>query len=73
MYEYWPIGDMVTGAQNAIIAPVERYGVSVYVDSDPDWCEADFIIDPTDTEGIIIFREFAARMAAHYKSLNNKP
>lgn len=69
MYEYWPIIEMVTGAQSAIAAPVGRYGVSVYVDSDPDWSGPDFIIDPADTEGIKLFREFASKMAAHYNTL----
>lgn len=69
MYEYWPIEDMNKGAQNVIIAPVERYGVQVYVDSDPDCSGPDFIIDPADTEGLKILREFAAKMAEHYKTL----
>ena len=69
MYEHWPIIEMVTGAQSAITAPVGRYGVSVYVDSDPDCSGPDFIIDPLDTEGIRLYREFAAKMAAHYKTL----
>lgn len=63
---------MAEGARNVVIVPIERYGVSVYVDTDPDWCGPDFIIDPADTEGIAIFREFAARMAAHYKTLKDK-
>ncbi|HEX6427965.1 MAG TPA: hypothetical protein VF008_09780 [Niastella sp.] len=72
MYEYYPVEDMIIGAQNVIIAPVERYGVSVFVDSDPDWVGADFVIDPEDKEGLNIFREFAAKMAAHYKQLKSK-
>lgn len=71
MYKYWPIEDMEKGSQNAIVAPVERYGVGVYVDSDPDVSGPDFIIDPADAKGIMIFREFAAKMAEHYKSLQN--
>ena len=67
------LGDNLIGAQNVIICPIERYGVSVYVDTDPDSCGPDFTIDPADEKGIAIFREFAAKMAAHYKSLKLKP
>lgn len=69
MYKCFPIQDNINGAQNVIMAPIEQNGVYVYVDSDPDVSGPDFIIDPTDTKGIEIFREFAARMAAHYKTL----
>lgn len=63
----------IAGAERAIVEPVERYGVLVYVDSDPDSCGCDFKIDPADTEGIKIFSEFAAKMAEHFKSLKIKP
>lgn len=69
MYEHFPIQDNITGAQNVIIFPVERYGVYVYVDSDPDYVSPDFVIDPADEKGIELFREFAAKMAVHYKTL----
>lgn len=62
----------IAGAERAITEPIERYGIGVYVDADPDSCGADFMIDPADNEGIAIFREFAAKMAAHYKSLKDK-
>ena len=64
---------LVAGAERAIIDPIERYGVGIYIDSDPDSVGADIYIDPADLEGIAIFREFAAKMAAHYKSLKDKP
>lgn len=72
MYEYFTISDNYAGASTAVIKQVERYGISIHVDTDSDWCGPDFIIDPADTEGIKIFREFAARMAAHYKTLKIK-
>lgn len=56
-------------AEEAVTKPVERYGVNIYVDSNPDDVAQDFTIDPADTQGIEIFREFAAKMVAHYKSL----
>jgi hypothetical protein len=56
-------------AERAAVKPVLRYGVGVYVDTDPDVCGADFVIDPEDQGGLKIFREFAAKMAAHYKTL----
>lgn len=61
---------ILKGAEEAVTKKVERYGVSVYVDKDADWCGADFIIDPADKAGIELFRQFAAKMAEHYKSLN---
>jgi hypothetical protein len=60
----------IAGAEKAITEPVERYGVQVYVDSDPDIVGCDFKIDPADSKGISLFREFASRMAEHYKTLN---
>jgi hypothetical protein len=60
----------IAGAERAIVEPVERYGVQVYVDSDPDFVGCDFKIDPLDEKGLTIFREFASKMKEHYKSLN---
>jgi hypothetical protein len=60
-------------SEAAITKPVERYGVGVYVDTDPDIVGSDIYIDPADTKGIEIFREFAAKMAVHYKSLKTIP
>lgn len=62
----------ISGAERAITEPVERYGVLVYVDSDPDVVGCDFKIDPADTKGIAIAREFFAKMAEHYKTLDNE-
>lgn len=72
MYKYLNLDDQATGAQNATTQKVDRYGVAVYVDSDPDWVGAAFVIDPADEQGLKTFREFAAKMAAHYKSLKDK-
>lgn len=71
MYNYNPLQDQIIGAEQAVGKPVERYGVRIYVDTDPDFIAADFTIDPADTIGIAIFREFAKQMAEHYKSLQN--
>ena len=68
-YRYQHLDWFHKGAEKAATKPVEWYGVSVYVDVDSDSAGADFIIDPADTEGIAIFRDFAAKMAAHYKTL----
>jgi hypothetical protein len=56
-------------AEEAITKSVHRYGVSVYVDTDSDWSGADFVIAPDDQEGLKIFREFAAKISAHYNTL----
>lgn len=69
MYTFYPIQDMITGAENAATKPVERYGVKVYVDTDPDFIAPDFAIDPADQKGLEIFRTFCRQMAEHYKSL----
>jgi hypothetical protein len=55
-------------AESAATAPID-IDVLVYVDSDPDSCGPNMQILASDKEGIEIFREFAAKMAAHYKSL----
>lgn len=72
MYAFYPIQDMITGAERAAAKPVERYGVEVYVDTDPDFIAPDFAIDPADIKGIEIFRSFCLQMAEHYKTLKNK-
>jgi hypothetical protein len=59
----------ISFAEEAITKNIIHYGVNVYVDTNPDDVAQDFNIDPLDTEGIKIFREFAAKMAAHYKTL----
>lgn len=46
-----------------------RVGIEVYVGVFTDVSGPSFVIDPADTEGIAIFREFATKMAAHYKTL----
>lgn len=69
MYAYSHLPDMIKGAEEAVTKSVDRYGISVYVNTDPDWVGADFTIDPQDEKGISIFREFAAKMAEHYKTL----
>ena len=59
----------IAGAEMGITEPVDRYGVRVYINSDPDYVSCNFKIDEEDNDGIAIFQEFAARMAAHYKTL----
>jgi hypothetical protein len=60
----------IAGAERAKEEPLERYGILVYVESEPDYCSCDFKIDPLDEKGIAIFREFASKMLEHYKSLS---
>ena len=73
MYTPDEIQDYANSALSAATRPVERHGVMVYMNADPDYAGPDFIIDENDKQGIAIFREFAAKMAAHYKSLKTKP
>lgn len=75
MYANHNIKNMLRLAEATIEYPIEkgRTGVSVYIDCNPDDVSPDIYIDPADEKGIEIFREFAAKMAAHYKSLNDKP
>jgi hypothetical protein len=63
--------EIIKSAEAAATKPIERYGVSAYFDSDPDWCGADIFIDPKDEKGIAICREFAAKIAEHYKTIDN--
>ncbi|MGN6420549.1 MAG: hypothetical protein ACTHMC_23770 [Pseudobacter sp.] len=69
MYKYSDIPDLQKLALAAVTAEVKRYGVSVFVESDPDGCGPDIYIDPQDTAGLAIFREFAQKMADHFKTL----
>jgi hypothetical protein len=71
MYKYRTIPELIKSAEAAITLPVSRFGIGVYVDGDPDVAGPDIYIDPTDTKGISIFREFAAKIAEHYKTLPN--
>lgn len=73
MYKYMTIQQLIKSTEEAVTWPVKAHGVSVYVDTDPDDIAPDIYIDPADTQGIAIFREFAAKMALHYKSLKDKP
>lgn len=63
--------DLIESAEKAPSKIVDSYGVSVYVDTDPDWVGYDIWIDPKDEAGLSIFREFVAKMVTHYKSLAN--
>lgn len=69
MYTQDQLKNITASAEAAITKPVVRYGIGVYVDTDPDWIGSDIYISNQDTKGIEIFREFAAKMAAHYKTL----
>lgn len=73
MYTPDEIQDYANGSLAAATRPVDRPGVFVYMNADPDFAGPDFIIDEHDEQGIAIFREFAAKMAVHYKSLKLKP
>lgn len=55
-------------AEHAVVVPIDQQ-VLVYIDCDPDDCAEDITILASDEKGIAIFREFAAKMAEHYKSL----
>jgi len=69
MYNPYNIQDLHKSADAATAVDIERQGILVFVNGDPDYCAADFFIDPHDKAGIAIFREFAQKMAEHYKNL----
>lgn len=71
MYKYFNIPELIKTTEAAITKPVERHGISVYVNCNADDVSPDMYIDPADEKGIAIYREFAAKMAAHYKTLKN--
>ncbi len=59
----------IAGSERAKTEPVERYGVLVYVDADPEIESCSFKIEPDDEVGLAIFRQFAAKINERYKSL----
>lgn len=69
MYTPDELKDYAARSLAAATRPVDRPGVFVYMNCDPDFAGPDFIIDEHDEQGIAIFREFAAKMAAHYNTL----
>lgn len=69
MYKHRPIPELIKTTEESVTWDVSAYGILVYVDTNPDDIAPDIYIDPADNEGIAIFREFAAKMAAHYKTL----
>ena len=69
MYTQNQLQRLTASVEAAITKPVERYGIGVYVDTDPDWVGPDIYISNQDAKGIELFREFAAKMAVHYKTL----
>ena len=71
MYKYSDITDLIRTTEATIKMPINRYGISVYVEGDPDTVGPDISIDPGDIKGIALFREFAAKLVEHYKSLSN--
>lgn len=71
MYKYYNVRQLEVNARKAITDPIDGLGVSVYICTNPDDVGPDFVIDPADTKGIEIFREFATKMAEHYKTLPN--
>jgi hypothetical protein len=70
MYNHYSTQDLQERTIKAV-ADAEIFGVSVFVESDPEWCGADMYIDPTDEAGISIFREFSLKMAEHYRKLSS--
>ena len=69
MYTHDDLQDYAARALAAATRPVERHGIMVYMNADPDFAGPDFVIHYKDEAGKAIFREFAAKMAAHYTTL----
>ena len=69
MYKYHSIVELIKTTEAAIARPIERHGVGVYVECNPDDVSPDMYIDPADAKGLAIFREFETKILAHYKSL----
>lgn len=69
MYEYHLIPYLIQSTEAAITKQIERHGIGIYVDCNPDDVSPDIYIDPADTEGIAIVRRCLAEILAHYKSL----
>jgi hypothetical protein len=56
-------------AANVHIGDFYRTGIEIYVGSFPDVSGPDLVIDPNDHKGVELFREFAAELADHYKTV----
>lgn len=48
-----------------------RTGIEIYVGSFPDVSGPDLVIDPLDHKGVELFKEFAAKLSNHYKTIKN--
>ena len=54
---------------NAHTGDFYRTGIEIYVGSFPDVSGPDLVIDPMDHKGVELFKEFAAKLAEHYKTI----
>lgn len=74
-YKYFNMGQLQEVAENLVtnieIGDFYRTGVEIYVGSFPDVSGPDLVIDPCDREGIELFKEFASKLAAHYRTIRN--
>lgn len=71
MYHHSDIPNLILSTESAITETKRRFGISIYVEGDPDIIGPNIYIDPADEKGIALFREFAAKMVEHYKSLSD--
>jgi hypothetical protein len=71
MYKYLTLPEIIKTTEAAVTKPIERHGIGVYIDSSPGDVSPDVYIDPLDTKGIAIAREFFAKILEHQKTLDN--
>lgn len=71
MYKYYNVTQLEVNALKAVTEPIGGLGISVYICTNPDDVGPDFVIDPADEKGKAIAREFFAKIAEHYKTLDN--
>jgi hypothetical protein len=73
IYQYHDITQMQKVAEglsvNVQIGDFYRTGIEIYVGGFPDVSGPDLVIDPTDHKGVELFKEFAAKLADHYKTV----
>lgn len=73
IYEYHDMVQMQKVAEglavNVHAGDFYRTGIEIYVGSFPDVSGPDLVIDPTDHIGVELFKEFAGKLAKHFKTI----
>jgi hypothetical protein len=76
MYQYYDMDqmqkvatEMPSDIEKGAIGDFYRTGIEIYVGSFPDVSGPDLVIDPHDHAAVELFKDFAGKLAEHYKNL----